>query len=179
MRILLYLAVSLFSVMTLFGFAHAHGLGGGIDKVVDGYLIDFGYSPEELVSGANIQFTAGLVDNESKEIADFENVWVRISKANRVLFASTLEKSMSQDASFLYNFSEPGIYEITVRFQKFNEEVPETRLAETIVETSFDVNIAGAAAERKSRVSGGLIIGFISGAILGIIISLILRRKVK
>lgn len=162
------------------GLVYAHGGGGGQDKVVGNYLIDMGYNPEEPAAGQNTQFTLSLLNNETKEIFDFENVWVRISKGNEVLFASTLERIELDIASFLYTFTEPGAYETTVRFQKFNADVPEEiRLAETIVETDFNVVVAGDVAARKSRVSKDLIAGFIVGAILGIIISLILRRKVK
>ena len=175
LRIIIFLTLAI----SIAGFAYAHGLGGGQDKVVGNYLIDLSYSPEEPVAGQNIQFGLSLLDNETKEIADFENAWVRISKGNEVLFASTLERTTSNVASFLYTFTESGVYETTVRFQKFNEEIPEIRLAEIIVETDFNIVVGGDVAARKSRASKDLIIGFIIGAILGIIISLILRRKVK
>lgn len=160
---ILFLLASVFTSES----AAAHVGGGGQDKVVDGYLVDLGYDAEEPMASEQTRLTLMLLDNETKGVIDFENAWVRVAKGNDILFASTLERAMSDDVSFLYNFQEAGIHEVTVRFQKYSEEEPQLRIPETIIETSFNLEVAGSKAARASRVSRDLIFGIVLGAVIG------------
>jgi len=160
--------------------ANAHGGGGGEDKVINGYLIDFGYDPEMLMTDEQIRFTLAILDNETQGTIDFENAWVRVAKGEDIFFASTLARAISNDVSFLYNFRDPGAHEVTVRFQKYSEDAPpELQIPETLIETTFIVDVMASHTARESRVSRDLVVGFVLGMAIGGIVMFFIRGKRK
>lgn len=117
--------------LLLISSAFAH-LDGGEDRIINDYLIDFGFSPENPVINDEVTLAFNLINNTTKEIIEPISVWIRISSPQEVMFAGTLHPE-AEHVTFVYAFPETNNYEITVRF-KDN--------ADTLVETSFKLNVS-------------------------------------
>jgi hypothetical protein len=151
------------------GSAQAH-LEGGADKVVDGYLIDFGFSPETPTARDSVIFSINLVDNETKQPVAVESAWLRIATEDRILFAGTLHPNQG-NVSLSQFFFEKGEYEVAIRFDDSHEE--------TIVQSVFDVSVV-----ENPHLQGGNIVLILVYAIIfvvgmGMIVLLILPRFFK
>ncbi len=125
--IMILLAVSLVPI----GFAH---LDAGKDKVIDDYLIDFGYSPESPKATDRIEFAFNLINNTTKDIIEPASAWIRISSSKEVVFAGTVH-SEAKHVAFAYMFPYADDYDIKVRF-KTDETV--------IVEADFEIKVGKA-----------------------------------
>jgi hypothetical protein len=117
-------------LLLLVSISYAH-LAGGEDKVVDGYLVDFGHDSEMLEAGKPVILAFNLVDDTTKSVIKPEDVWIRISSVDDVIFAGTFAPQ-PESVSFSYTFPAAGEYEITARFLENNA---------TIVETDFSVTV--------------------------------------
>jgi len=110
--------------------AIAH-LDAGEDKVVDGYLVDFGYLPDTPTAGDKIQIVFNLLNSSTKEVLEPTSVWVRISNSDTVLFAGTFYPEEGSVA-FTYAVFKAGDYEVDARFKAGSE---------VLVQTSFDLQV--------------------------------------
>jgi hypothetical protein len=95
-------------------------LEAGEDKVIDGYLIDFGYDPGAPKKGDKVILAFNLVDDETKETLDFDSVWVRISLEDAIVFSGTFHPE-DKHVGLSYVFFKEGKYEIVSRFKKDGE----------------------------------------------------------
>ena len=130
-------------------------LDAGEDKVIDDYIVDFGYSPAELESYSPVTFAFNLVDKDTEEPIDIDAVWVRIS-SKEVVFAGTFQ-AVDGNVALTYAFPKRGEYEITARFIDNGE---------TIVETDFNVSVAKNKKYLQKKINGtigAVIVGFILG----------------
>ena len=128
-------------------FAH---LDVGEDKIIDSYLIDFGYSPENPTINDKISMVFNFLNNSNKENIDIDSIWLRLSNTNDVVFAGTLHPEEGSVA-LIYKFPEADDYEIKVRFIQnkktlaeadFNIEINQSKnFNKTIKNTSFIVLI--------------------------------------
>ncbi len=139
----------LFILLVLFiiPIATAH-LAAGEDRVVGDYIVDFGYEPEKLTAGENAFFAVHLKNNDTEEVVQFTDVWVRISQGDAILFSGLLNPQ-SDVAEFSYYFSLSDHYDIKLRFRDGEE---------TVVETTFVVTVSKAAAEYYQLAFLGLLI---------------------
>ena len=111
--------------------SYAH-LAAGEDKEIAGYIVDFGYEPEQIEAGRASVMLFGIANASTEEAVETTGVWVRISSADKVLFAGTIDAG--ETASMSYVFPASGTYEITARFDKADGQ---------ILQTSFNVNVGG------------------------------------
>ena len=123
---LMFFAV--FTALTPIALSH---LDGGEDKIVDSYLVDFGYSPKSPDIGDKVAMTFSLLNNTNREVIEPESAWIRISSSKEVVFAGTL-KQESGNVAFTYKFPYAGDYIIRARYNSENG---------TIVETDFNITI--------------------------------------
>jgi hypothetical protein len=93
-------------------------LDAGEDVVVDGYLLDFGYTPSKLVEGEKVILAFNLVDPETEDVLDYESLWVRISN-EEVVFSGTFHVEENH-VGFSYIFAESGEYKVTARFNGYD-----------------------------------------------------------
>lgn len=106
----------MFVLLIPFSFAH---MDGGQDVVVDGYEIDFGYSPLVPISDASSTLSFNLLDPDSNEPIEYDTLRVRITKESEIHFAGSLEPKFG-NVIFSYSFPKEGLYDVLVDFQ--NEE---------------------------------------------------------
>jgi len=111
-------------------FAH---LDAGGDKVINNYLIDFGYAPENPKVSDKLTLAFNLINDTTKEVIEPSNVWIRISSSKEVVFAGTFHPE-AQHIAFSYKFPYADEYEITARF-KDDKGI--------IIETDFKIKIEG------------------------------------
>ena len=124
------LNIVLIFVIIVFSSIVLSHLDAGQDKVIDNYLIDFGYSPENPNTNDKVAIALTLFD-ANQEVIEPDSVWIRISSSKEVVFAGTL-KPKNGNVAFTYKFPYAGNYEITSRFSDDKE---------TIVETDFHIKI--------------------------------------
>ena len=143
----------------------AHGEEASFEKETGGYLIDVGYDPEEFKQGGVTDFDFNLIQVGTKEDVEFSDIWVRISIENRAYFAGALAKTGIGRTTLKYVFPVDGDYELSVRFE--NE-------GEILSETSFPLSVQKV---QGSVSSNNLLIGGLSGFILGVVLTLALTKK--
>jgi hypothetical protein len=143
--------------------ALAHTDGASIEKVVDPYLIDIGYTPELVEEGTQTRFDFSLLQVATNEEVAFDDIWVRFEKDSQVFFAGGLSKQPFGNTGLTYAFTEPGTYEVFVRFS--NE-------GEALAESTFDFPVAdGPDAERAARPwFGNPILMLLAGVAFGAVV---------
>jgi len=122
-RLLLLIGLLILPVM-----ASAH-LDAGHDVVVDGHLIDFGYSPEFIEVGEPANFAFNLVDPDTEQPIEFESLWVRISSPERIVFVGSLFPELSGNVTFNYTFDEASVYVIDAVFRGVDGDIAEQNFA--------------------------------------------------
>ena len=105
------LKLSFFLVFLLLSSLAIAHLDGGTDKIVNGNLVDFGYSPEKPIEKEPVTLSLSILDPKTKNLVTIENIWVRISRGEEVLFSAILQAEEDQVA-FTHTFPEKGVYEI-------------------------------------------------------------------
>lgn len=103
-----------------------------MEKEIDGYLLDVGYSPTELTALSQSRFDFFLYEKATNTPKYFSDVWVRIEKDGALLFAGDLGKPKFGRTGMSYNFPEAGTYDIFTRFNNGTS---------TIVEGSFEIDV--------------------------------------
>ena len=153
-------------------FVLAHGVGSSIEKTVGDYLVDVGYSPDEVKEGEAVQFDFSLWNNALDQEEPFTDIWVRISQSNKTVFAGGIVKPGFGPTGITYVFPERGEYEIMLRFQN-NES--------SLVETSFPITaeVGGETTGGNTFFSTNLFVTLLVGIVLGWLIALIITRKAK
>lgn len=147
-----------FFTLFLISLVSSH-LENGEDKTINGYIADFGYSPEHLTTKETSFFSLNLVNETTQDAIDITSTWVRISKGDEIFFSGEFE-GKDGNSNFNYKFDKGGNYQIDVRF--INED-------KTLVETNYDI-----------KVNGGLNCYWTMFIVLGILaITLILIKKRK
>ena len=99
------------------GLLLAHEKGESFEEIINGYLIDIGYSELVFITKTPIRFDFRLLDNEKRPVS-FDSVWVQVERPDNLMFAGRLEVSDMQTSSFLTSFSDPGTYTLTARYAR-------------------------------------------------------------
>ena len=104
----------LFILFLAFGFVSSH-LESGEDVRKNGYVIDFGYSPAEIISGNPSNFVFNLINETTEVFVNFTSLWVRISSEDEIIFAGDF---FPKDSSvpFVFVFPDSGGYSIETEF---------------------------------------------------------------
>lgn len=164
--IVLFLTLGLVPALSVL----AHGDGTSIEKVLNGYLVDIGYSPTELKTGEQARFdfllhkasavTNTAEDDTSRVPVDFSSVFVRLEKDNRLLFAGELNKPEFGKAGFSYVFPSSGDYSGYARYSHGDE---------TLVEAEFEFSVAEGEGDSSTSFGSSvpaLIVGLLAGVLL-------------
>jgi plastocyanin len=169
-----FLSVCLLSVS-------AHGTGGTIEVEQDGYLIDVGYSEEEIVTGLPIQLSFllfDLGDGTQRTDVEFTDVWVRIENDAGIVFASLLSRPEFGDTSMSYFFTESGDYELFVRYKDMQDT-----LVERTVMLNVSDGVPGEATPTGEYAASDLALVSVLSTILTLIIFagvfLVLRKRLS
>lgn len=157
------------------GEVRAHGSGASFEEVVDGVLIDIGYSPVDISAQTPVPFDFSIADAVSGDTLPYSDIWVRVHKGRETFFAGGIGKSAVGATTMLFQFPKAGMYMLSVRFQNGTESV---------AEATFEVPVSelmGADAETDS--DHGIVIMFVA-FLLGLILGggalwYILRKKLS
>lgn len=141
-------------------FVSAHAFGESLEKEVDGYLVDIGYSTTEFVANSAVVFEFDLLD-ENEEFIDYESVWLRIVKDERTILATGIHNAEFGGARITYTFAEPGAYEFSARYE---EGIDSIREATFLIEVLPNPNERGGGANIIFLFLAG-IVGIAAGAI--------------
>ena len=85
-------------------------------RSVDGYLIDFVHTPEEITVGKKITLAFTLVDEETQEVVNPESVALRIVLGDQTFFAGNFRPE-SNNVTFTHVFPLAGEYRLEAQFR--------------------------------------------------------------
>jgi len=119
----------------------AHGTGLSFESDIDGYRVDIGYNTEEFQTGKSVLFDFGISTNKQYEI-EYTDVWVRLIKEGKTVYASGVYNSDFGGARMTYTFGEVGDYELSVRYQNGTEKLVSASFPLMVVSSSVNKNEA-------------------------------------
>ncbi|MBI2173116.1 MAG: hypothetical protein HYT73_02805, partial [Candidatus Aenigmarchaeota archaeon] len=128
-----------------------------------GYIADFGHEPSSIKALEPAVISVLLGNESTGQAAGVTEVWVRISSPRDVVFAGSFDAE-NGGSSFSYTFPEPGLYEITARYESNGT---------TLLQTNFDIEVSGVSDLTFIIV----IVSFLSGA--GVCVVAIRKRLRK
>jgi len=134
----------------------AHSEGASFEQVIDGYIVDIGYSPENIVAKTSVPFDFGLNLSSGEEVL-YESIWVRVSQDRNVFYAGGIHRSSVGATTMLYQFPEPGVYTLSARFQDG---------VDALTEVSFEVEVGAPTDSSDSKVGGTPVLAFLVVALL-------------
>jgi hypothetical protein len=150
-------------------FADSHSTGQSLEKEINGYVIDVGYSAlEKINTGDTIRFDFNLWESGRVNVANFDHVWIRIAPNERGLsFASFLYYPKPLLTGMSYVFEKSGQYELTVRFLDKDDKI--------VAEAAFPLEVFNESDPAfPTSVILGLLAGFSAGALA---VYFVLKRK--
>ena len=155
-------------IVSVFAFlaapVYAHLAGRSFEKTIDGKLIDIGSSEEDIIAGAPVSLDFRLFDAERIAEVPFTSVWVRISRDKNNFYAGNIAKARIGPTTLLYQFAEPGVYTLSVRFQNETAGSVETTFAIAVGEGSAPPAISRM---RAYGAAGGAVgLGLVIGVVL-------------
>lgn len=151
----LVITCGLFSVGTP---VSAHVAGASVEQVVDGRLVDIGYSPEVPRADEQIRLDFAIYKPDTREALPFTDIWVRIIDANdRLLFAGGLNKAEFGLTGLTYLFPTPGPYKVFARFSDGDT---------TVVEATAEITIGAAVSGSRLPFGVSEALAFLAGAII-------------
>lgn len=112
---------------------YAH-LDGGVDKTINGYIIDFGFSPEQPRTTDRVTLAFNLMDATTEEVIEPTSVWIRVSSPKEVVFTGTFHPE-EKHIAFTHTFLEANVYEILARFKDNGDTLVEAKFQLTVIDT--------------------------------------------
>lgn len=113
---------SVSSVLAILAFSvpfavSAHSLGSSFEATTSPYFIDIGYTPDVFEAGASARFEFELRDLATRDLFDYDHVWVRISRGREALLATGVAHQDLGPTTLLYEFAEPGEFSLDVSYR--------------------------------------------------------------
>ncbi len=93
----------------------AHDGGVYFEATVGEYLVDIGYS--DVTAGESRTFDFALYKGVGKEKVAFDNVWVRISKDSKTIFAGPIDFGVFGQPVLTITLDSPGIYNVEANYE--------------------------------------------------------------
>jgi hypothetical protein len=134
-KIIALLIVAFFSIFMQAFVVSAHTTGSSWEQVYNEYKVDVGYDPTIFVANEPERLDFNVVKEATGEDVPFADVWVRISKGNKTVFATGVHKPSLGKTGMTFTFPEAGDYLLSARFEKDGN---------TVVESSFPVTVGAA-----------------------------------
>lgn len=168
-RFAVFVVVLVMAILAPGAFIGGHDGGASIEQVVDGYLIDIGYSPETPTAGEQTRFDFAVYNSDTQEEVDFTDIWVRIlDEEDNLLFAGGLNKAEFGLTGLTYLFSYPGSYEIFVRFSDGSTSV---------VETTASVEVSKSDEEFSFKFGVSEVVAFVAGIVVALVFMYLIPNR--
>ena len=146
----------------------AHATGESLEKTVGEYVVDIGYNPTIIEVGSPIVLDFNLLLSETGENVLFTDIWARIVKQNKTVFASGIHKPTFGGTTMVYTFPEAGEYELMLRFQEEGNK---------IVEASFPLTVESMPGAGPNPFPW-VLLGVLAGAVAGFLLGFGIKNKV-
>ncbi|MEX0877507.1 MAG: hypothetical protein WDZ40_01430 [Candidatus Spechtbacterales bacterium] len=165
--------ILLFFVFIFFSYTHTaygHGTGASLEKISGDYKIDIGYTPPVIEEGSSAALDFSLSRNDNGEEIEFTDIWVRIEKNQKTVFASGIHKPNFGRTLLTYTFPEAGEYKLNVRYQNNSTKLAEEVFSLSVVENKTAQNGLNKTAQNGlnkyfivaiAGLAGGLLTGFV------------------
>lgn len=153
----------------LVSLAFANGAGNEITKIVNGFSFEFGMENKELKANDKAIMSLIIHNATTGEILEIENLWIRISKGDEILFTASDFKTRKDGGIFFgYTFKESGNYTIDFSFKQDNKNI----------NTDFNVGVKGSN-QNLLKNTAALIAMFILGYLTAKFLSQKINRRFK
>jgi hypothetical protein len=123
----------------------AHATGQSWEVVLKEYKVDVGYDPATFVAGETVRLDFNVTKEANGDQVEFGDVWVRVTKGEKTVFASGIHRPSIGRAGMTFTFPEAGDYTLSTRFEKDS-----TTIAETTFPMSVQQAEAAASAPKKN-----------------------------
>ena len=150
----------------------AHSTGISLEKTVGEYKFDIGYNPPVLEAMDPTSFDFNLLLNKTGERVEFSDIWIRVVKGKKTVFASGIHKPSFGNTTMLYAFPQGGEYELMVRFQNQGEKLAEVSFPLVVEE-------AGGGTSLPNILLLWLMAGVLGGGVIGFFVSRAVGSKRK
>ena len=159
MRQIIIFAVLFFAIINI---AIANGVGNEIKKTVGGFYFEFGIDPKEPKANEKVYMSLSFHNASTAKPIKIDNLWVRISKGNEILFTSG-DFRIKQEGPlyFGYIFKESGNYAIDFSFKNGNKDIT----------SNFNVNV-----KKDNTIIFKVLVALIIVSILGYLIYKVKKR---
>ena len=102
----------------------ANGVGNTVEKIVDGFSFEFGMDPKEPKADEKVSMSLSVRNATTGKWLEVEDLWMRISKDDKVLFASNNFRIRADSPMFFdYVFKDGGDYLIDFSAKYKNKEI--------------------------------------------------------
>lgn len=116
----------------------SHGVGNEVTKTVNGYTAELGISDKPAKVNQLVTISLAVHKEDSSDVLAVENVWIRISKDDKVYFSSS---NFVIDAGhyllMTYAFPESGDYTVDVTVEQVRQFNIDTSLSVNVVDDKF------------------------------------------
>lgn len=108
----------------LVSLALANGAGNEVEKIANGFSFEFGMDKKELKTNEKAIMSLIIHNKTTGEILEIEELWIRISRDDEILFAASDFKTRKDGGIFFgYTFKESGNYTIDFSFKDGNKDI--------------------------------------------------------
>lgn len=102
----------------------AHIIGPSIEKIIDGYRFDIGYTSDPSADDT-VRFDLSLFNASTQDEVKFSDAWVRISNGAETVFAGPIAYGEFGKPGFSIIFPHGGDYSLLVRFENGDTSIVE------------------------------------------------------
>ncbi len=137
----------------------ANGVGNEVKKRVDDLVFEFGIDPKEPKANELVTISLFVHNESSKEFIGINDLWIRISKGDKILFSSLDFRIKKENPLFMnYIFPENGNYTIDISARHNDKDI----------KTHFTIDVKDNALDIFKNILIFIII-FIVGYVLGMV----------
>lgn len=142
-------------ILSAIAFVTANGVGNEIEKIVNGFSFEFGIDPKIPIANEKTTMSLSVHNASTGKALRVEDLWIRISKANEILFTSSDFRITEYGPMFFgYIFKESGNYTIDFSFKQDSKNI----------DANFNVDVEGSNQNLLKNIAA-LIVIFVFGYI--------------
>lgn len=156
------LAVLLITAVFSPTLVRAHSEGSSYEVSAGAYFIDIGYGEISLGEPLTFNFNLYGADKETKSI--FDDVWVRISRNSKTVFAGPIAYGKFGEPVLTTVFDLPGIYQIDANFEVAALSIATSTFSVTVPPLATAADVQSVAQKIGFAILVG-VIGFFLGRI--------------
>lgn len=171
----------IFILFLLPGLALAHGTDTSLTKDTGKYTIEFEYSTNKIIAGEFVNFGIHVLDSSSKQEQNFDNIFVRITKASgQPALIAKIAQSINGDegptALMTGSLPDSGDYMAEVTVTIGGKEVAKTSFNFSVENSAVSTGVETKTNQPDKKL---LILGAAASVLIGVVIGSRFKNNVK